>query len=70
MQHSYNYFQKQETREQADEAQNISLKQILLQLLGLSELNPWNAGGWKDQGFKLGPSRDILAWKAQEFECF
>lgn len=44
---SYNYFQKQETREQTDEAQNTNLKQILLQLLSLSELNLWNVGAWK-----------------------
>lgn len=70
LQHRYNYFQKQEIKEQTNEAQNISLKQILLQLLSLSKLNLWNAGAWKQQGFNLEPSKEILAWNAEEFECF
>lgn len=45
-------------------------KQILLQLLSLSELNLWNVEAWKHQGFNLGPPRDILARNVQEFEYF
>lgn len=70
LQLSSNYFPKQATREQTDEAQNINLKQILLQFLSLSKLKLWNVGAWKHQEFNLWPSKGILAWNAQEFEFF
>lgn len=66
LQLSYNYSKgrRQENRRMKPK------KQILLQLLSLSELNLWNVEAWKHQGFNLGPPRDILAQNVQEFEYF